>query len=106
MAKLLPPGQRGTALGLIVSSVGIGAAIGPVVGGFVENLAGWQALFYGTLLLMLFLILGAWFALPHTTPTSEHWFDLAGGILLALAAGLFLFGITEGQDTGFASPIS
>jgi DHA2 family metal-tetracycline-proton antiporter-like MFS transporter len=40
VAKLLPPGQRGTALGLIVSSVGIGAAVGLVVGGIVESFAG------------------------------------------------------------------
>jgi DHA2 family metal-tetracycline-proton antiporter-like MFS transporter/DHA2 family florfenicol/chloramphenicol resistance protein-like MFS transporter len=106
VAKLLPPGQRGTALGLIVSSVGIGAATGPVVGGLVESFAGWHALFYGTLLLTLFLILGAWFVLPHTMPTGEHGFDLPGGILLGLAAGLFLFGITQGQVAGFASATS
>jgi DHA2 family metal-tetracycline-proton antiporter-like MFS transporter/DHA2 family florfenicol/chloramphenicol resistance protein-like MFS transporter len=106
VAKLLPPGQRGMALGLIVSSVGIGAAVGPVVGGLVESFASWHALFYGTLSLTLFLILGAWFVLPHTTPTGEHWFDLLGGILFGLAAGLFLFGITQGQVAGFSSPTS
>lgn len=106
VAKLLPMGQRGTALGLIVSSVGIGAAVGPVVGGFVDSIFGWQALFYGTMLLTLLLVLGAWFVLPHTTPTGEHWFDLPGGILFGLAAGLFLFGITQGQVAGFASPAS
>ncbi len=106
VAKLLPPGQRGMGLGLIISSVGIGAALGPVVGGFVENFAGWQMLFYGTLSLTLLLILGAWFVLPHTRPIGEHSFDLPGGILLGLAAGLFLFGITQGQVAGFASPTS
>ncbi len=106
VTRLLPSGDRGAALGLIVSSVGVGAAIGPVVGGFVDSFAGWQALFYGTLILTLFLILGAWFVLPHTTPAGEHWFDLPGGILLGLAAGLFLFGITQGQVAGFASPTS
>jgi MFS transporter, DHA2 family, metal-tetracycline-proton antiporter len=106
VAKFLPPGERGAALGLIVSSVGVGAAVGPVVGGLVDNLAGWQALFYGTLLLALFLIAGAWFVLPHTTPTGEHWFDLPGGILFGCAAGLFLLGVTQGQVAGFSSPTS
>jgi DHA2 family metal-tetracycline-proton antiporter-like MFS transporter/DHA2 family florfenicol/chloramphenicol resistance protein-like MFS transporter len=106
VAKLLPPGQRGMALGLIVSSVGIGAAVGPVVGGFVESFAGWQALFYGTLSLALLLTLGAWFVLPDTAPTGEHWFDLPGGLLFGLTAGLFLFGITQGQVAGFTSPTS
>ncbi len=106
VTRLLPSEDRGAALGLIVSSVGIGAAVGPVVGGFVDSFVGWQALFYGTLLLTLVLILGAWFVLPHTTPTGEHWFDLPGGILLGLSAGLFLFGITQGQVAGFGSPSS
>ena len=35
VARLLPPGSRGGALGLVVSSVGVGGAVGPVVGGMV-----------------------------------------------------------------------
>src|SRR5215213_6733612 len=33
VAKVLPPGGRGGAMGLVASSVGIGATVGPVVGG-------------------------------------------------------------------------
>lgn len=106
VAKVLPPGDRGTALGLIFSSVGIGAALGPVLGGAVESIAGWQALFYGTLLLTLILIPIAYYELPHTEPSEDRSFDLPGGILLALAAGFFLFGITQGQVAGFGSPTS
>ena len=40
VTKILPAGERGAALGLIVSSVGIGAAIGPILGGVVGALAG------------------------------------------------------------------
>ena len=46
VAKALPPGERGTALGLLSSSVGVGAAVGPVVGGVIAGLTGWQVLFY------------------------------------------------------------
>jgi DHA2 family metal-tetracycline-proton antiporter-like MFS transporter len=103
VAKLLPPGERGTALGLIVSSVGVGAAVGPVVGGVLQQLAGWHSLFYATLFLTLLLLPGAFYALPETEPSGERSFDVPGGILLGLAAGLFLFGITQGQVAGFAS---
>jgi MFS transporter, DHA2 family, metal-tetracycline-proton antiporter len=103
VAKVLAPGDRGTALGLIFSSVGIGAAVGPVLGGAVETVAGWQALFYGTLLLTLIVIPIAFRELPHTERSNDRSFDLPGGILLALAAGLFLFGITQGQVAGFGS---
>jgi DHA2 family metal-tetracycline-proton antiporter-like MFS transporter/DHA2 family florfenicol/chloramphenicol resistance protein-like MFS transporter len=103
VAKVLAPGERGTALGLIVSSVGVGAAIGPVVGGALQQVAGWHSLFYATLALTLLLLPGAFYALPETRSSGERSFDVPGGILLGFAAGLFLFGITQGQVAGFAS---
>lgn len=107
VAKLLPPGQRGGALGLIVSSVGVGGAVGPVVGGVVVQLAGWHALFYGTLFLSLILLPASLRVLPDNYPgTNDTSFDLPGGVLLALAAGLLLFGVTEGQVEGFSSLLS
>lgn len=103
VAKILPPGERGSALGLIVSSVGIGAAVGPILGGAVGALAGWHYLFVGTLILTTALIPAALYVLPDDSPEDARGFDLPGGILLGLAAGLFLFGITRGQVSGFGS---
>ena len=103
VTNILPPGERGAALGLIVSSVGIGAAIGPIVGGAVGTLIGWHYLFIGTLILTALLIPAAMYVLPGDNPEEARGFDLPGGILLGLAAGLFLFGITRGQVAGFGS---
>jgi len=103
VAKVLPPGERGAALGIIASSVGIGSAVGPIAGGAVGQIFGWRPLFYGTLVLMLLLIPIALRVLPDGGSKGERNFDLAGGALLGLAAGLFLFGITQGQVAGFAS---
>jgi MFS transporter, DHA2 family, metal-tetracycline-proton antiporter len=103
VTKVLPPGERGAALGLIVSSVGIGAAVGPILGGAVGALAGWHYLFVGTLILTAALLPAALYVLPDDSPADARGFDLPGGILLGLAAGLFLFGITRGQVSGFGS---
>ncbi len=104
VAKVLPPGQRGSALGVVASSVGIGAVVGPIVGGAVGQLFGWRALFVGSLVLMLALIPIARRVLPNGGSVEEkRGFDLIGGALLGLGAGLFLFGITQGQVAGFAS---
>ena len=106
VAKLLPKGERGGAMGLVASSVGIGAAVGPVVGGAVGQLLGWRALFVGSLVLMLLLIPFARRVLPNGGSVDERRFDLAGGVLLGLGAGLFLFSITQAQGAGFASASS
>jgi len=106
IAAALPPGERGGALGLTSSAVGVGAAIGPVVGGFVAGVAGWRALFLATLVLAALLIPFAWRVLPDLAlGDGEHrGFDLPGGLLLALVAAAALFGVTQGELSGFASP--
>jgi MFS transporter, DHA2 family, metal-tetracycline-proton antiporter len=103
VAKVLPAGERGAGIGLIGSSLGAAAAIGPVVGGLVGQFLGWRALFVGTLALALVLIPFARRVLPDGGSEEERRFDLIGGVLLGLAAGLFLFGVTQGQGTGFGS---
>jgi DHA2 family metal-tetracycline-proton antiporter-like MFS transporter/DHA2 family florfenicol/chloramphenicol resistance protein-like MFS transporter len=103
IAMVLPPGSRGAALGVIVSSVGIGQVAGPIVGGAVGQVAEWRFLFLATLLLALFIIPGAWRVLPDGGAGGERRFDIVGGVLLGLAAGLILFGVTQGQTAGFGA---
>src|SRR3712207_7163313 len=55
---------------------------------------------------MLLLIPFARRVLPNGGSVDERRFDLAGGVLLGLGAGLFLFGITQAQGAGFASASS
>jgi DHA2 family metal-tetracycline-proton antiporter-like MFS transporter len=100
VARVIPDGQRGSALGLVASSVGVGAAVGPVVGGIVGELSSWRVLFIGSLALMLLILPLAHRVLPNGN-TQGGRFDLLGGVLLGLGAGLFLFGITQGQTAGF-----
>lgn len=111
VAKLLPPGRRGFGLGIISSSIGAGAAFGPVLGGVLIQLSGWHAQFYSTLALTIVLIFGGLYAIPNAVgdeagQRSISRLDLPSGILLALAAGLLLFGVTQGQASGLASPVA
>jgi DHA2 family metal-tetracycline-proton antiporter-like MFS transporter/DHA2 family florfenicol/chloramphenicol resistance protein-like MFS transporter len=106
VAKLLPPGQRGGAMGLVASSVGVGSAVGPMAGGALGQIAGWRSLFGVSLGLMLILIPLARRVLPTDSTHGEHRFDLVGGLLIGLSAGLFLFGFTQGQVAGFGAFIA
>jgi MFS transporter, DHA2 family, metal-tetracycline-proton antiporter len=113
VAKSLPPGERGTALGLLSASVGAGAAVGPVLGGLIAGFLGWHVLFLLTVVLSAGLIPGAMYALPDESKTGRtgfmealQRFDVPGGLSLALGAGFALLGVTEGQVSGFRSPAS
>ncbi|MCQ6557202.1 MFS transporter [Paenibacillus mendelii] len=107
ISKVFPPGQRGGALGIIAGCIGVGTAGGPIFGGVVGQLLGWQSLFWFAFLLTIIVVVGARYALPAIKPTFEtgkhRKFDVIGGALLGLTAGLLLFGVTQGETVGFAS---
>lgn len=108
IAKLFPAGSRGTAFGIISSSVGAGAAAGPLLGGLGVSIGGWHFLFVGTFVLLSAVFVGACFLLPDTESQKEtnvlRRFGLPGGVLLATAAALTLFGFTEVEHAGWSSP--
>jgi DHA2 family metal-tetracycline-proton antiporter-like MFS transporter len=106
VTRVLPEGRRGVGIGLIGAAGGVGAALGPVVGGVIGQFLGWRALFWIMMLLALVLLSVAMRVLPADAPGGAGRFDVAGGIFLGLAAGLVLFGITEGQVAGFSAPSS
>lgn len=108
VGRLFPPGERGHAFGIITSSVGIGAAAGPIIGGAVVSVGGWQLLFLGTLGLLVLLFLAAWWKLPDTDPAdrlggSLREFDIPGAVMIALCAGTALLGVTGIQQAGIDS---
>ena len=105
VARLFPAGERGHAFGTIISSVGIGAAAGPIIGGLTVSLAGWPVLFLGTTGLLLALFVAAWFKLPDTDPADRQKgqlrdFDLPGAILITICAASALLGVTGIQRVG------
>jgi len=100
VAKLLPAGQRGAAFGIIGSTVGAGAAAGPIVGGVLSQYLGWRALFVGLMALAMLLHVVALRVLPRAAAGGRRSFDLPGGLLIGGAAGLLLFGVTNLQGYG------
>lgn len=85
VSKVFPPGKRGGVLGIMAGCIGVGTAGGPIFGGMI----------------------GSMFALPKLEPLPEgaggRRFDLLGGVLLGLSAGMLLLGVTLGESSGFGS---
>ena len=93
---LFPPSQRGKVLGINVSGVYIGNAIGPSLGGIITHHFGWRFVFFatatlalGALSLALLLIKQEW------KDAHDEEFDLQGSMLYGLAITLILYGIPK-----------
>jgi DHA2 family metal-tetracycline-proton antiporter-like MFS transporter len=103
VTRLLPAAKRGMGIGVVSAATGVGTAAGPALGGGIGELLGWPALFWLMLVVALVLLPAALWVLPGETPAGAGRFDLPGGILLGLGAGLVLFGMTQAQTAGFAA---
>ena len=100
VTALYPEDRRARALGVYTMIFGLGAVIGPSLGGFLVEAWGWPAVFWfrAPLALAAFALL---FALP--TPPREKTatrFDLLGAALFAVGLATVLLAINASQRTG------
>jgi MFS transporter, DHA2 family, metal-tetracycline-proton antiporter len=100
--RAIPAERRGVATGYISAMVGIGAAIGPSLGGAVTQVVSWRGLFFfGTMLIIAVPL--AKRILPEDEPKGEATLDLPGGILLGTMIAGLLIAITNLDDYGLTS---
>ena len=89
---LFPAARRGMALGIWGAAVGLGGALGPVVGGMVTETWGWRAVFIADLPLGLVAAAATWRLLPADHPRQRAFdargFVLLGAVLLALSVAI------------------
>ena len=100
ITSVYPPGERGKAIGVTVTSVYIGLSLAPFLGGILTQYLGWRSIFYATIPFELFVI---WITWRHI---REEWadargdtFDLSGSILYLLSMSAFMFGFSRLPET-------
>lgn len=105
VARTIPAGSRGPALGLLSATIGAGAAFGPVLGGFLIGVSSWHALFYVTLVFCVVAFFGTAFVIPREEVSggSGGGLDLTSGVLLGVSVALVLFSVTESGRSGLLS---
>lgn len=105
--RMLPPAQAASGIGLIAGAGGVGAALGPALGGFIGDAWGWTAPFWVMSAWALLLIIPAWRTLGSERSSGTGGTDLVGAALIGASAGLLLFGVTQADTpSGLASPAS
>ncbi|MFG2886227.1 MFS transporter [Streptomyces sp. NPDC048297] len=100
----LPPERRGSAVALMSSTVGIGAALGLPLAALVVQYADWHTMFWLTSALGALGVTATWWAVRESPVREPGRFDVPGA--LGLAAGLvcLLLGVSQGGQWGWGSP--
>ena len=104
-----PPEERGKALGLQMSMVGLGGVAGPAVGGLLVGVFDWRWVFFGSSIMGAVSVLAGLIVLDAKRvgqPSGDREaFDWLGAALSTGAMVSFLLGMTGGPRLGWFSPI-
>lgn len=104
ITDVFPHTERGKAMGLIGTVVSIGSMAGPVLGGFLIHLWGWQSIFYLNIPVGLLGTVYAHRTLETDQPHDGQKFDIPGAFFMFLSLISLLLVITRGQELGWDSP--
>src|SRR5262245_3115946 len=102
--RVFPPEQRGTAMGMFGVSVILGPALGPTIGGLLIDQFNWRYVFFANVpLACAAMLLGTLFMPEKAEGGERPDFDWLGFVLLAIAIGTLLTGLSNGQREGWSS---
>lgn len=94
------PGQRRLAIAIWAAAFAGGAALGPVVGGFMLEHYAWSSVFLMTLPLAAILLVAGPFLLPESRTASTSRIDVVGIGMSILAMLPFIYGIKDLVQAG------
>ncbi|MFM0501368.1 MFS transporter [Paraburkholderia caffeinilytica] len=83
--------------------LGIGLGFGPIIGGMIVAVSGWQWVFWVHALLAAVTLTLVFGGVQESRDPHAHTLDMAGIVTLSLAVFGLTYYITQGSDLGFAS---
>ncbi|MHB1130847.1 MAG: MFS transporter [Chloroflexota bacterium] len=105
LMECFPPHQRGMAMGVSSTVVGLGYFLGPIVAGLVIDNLGWRYIFMVTVPLSLGGLALALLVLPASRPRRSLSFDAPGATAFAVAVTALMLALNAARTTTFWSPV-
>jgi EmrB/QacA subfamily drug resistance transporter len=99
------PRELARAIGVWGGVVGISMSVGPIVGGALVDAFGWRAIFWLNLPIGLLALLLTARYVPESRAPRPRRIDPVGQVLVIVLLGSLTFGIIEGGDAGWGSPV-
>ncbi len=85
----------------VISAVGaVGAAVGPIVGGYFTTFIGWEWAFRTELVIALIVLILSRTLMPDKLPEKRPSFDYVGGLLSVVGWASIVFGVLLAQKYG------
>ena len=102
VASAFPPNRRGTAIGILEGVTGLAVIAGPVVGGAVSHWLPWQWIFWINVPVAVVAMLVVHVVVEETFG-PDRTIDLAGLVLVSIAATATVWSLARGNTIGWAS---
>jgi EmrB/QacA subfamily drug resistance transporter len=104
ISNVFDPRERARAIGIWAGAVGLGVAVGPVVGGVLLEHFWWGSVFLINVPILVFGIIAVITLVPDSRDPRPGRIDVAGVLLSIVGLVLLVYGIINGGDHGFGRP--
>jgi len=104
ISNVFDPRERARAIGAWAGAVGLGVAIGPVVGGLLLEHFWWGSVFLINVPIVVLGIVAIIALVPDSRDPNPGRIDIAGVLLSIAGLVLIVYGIISGGDHGFGHP--
>jgi EmrB/QacA subfamily drug resistance transporter len=99
LSSVFPPGERGKALGIYITSVYFGLSLGPFLGGVLTQYFGWRSIFFVNIPIgIVAIILVIWKLKGDWAECRGERFDLAGSVIYGIAIVAVMYGLSVATD--------
>src|ERR1700712_3305227 len=103
MTRAAGPHRMGRLMAILGVPMLLGPILGPIIGGWLIQVASWHWIFLVNAPIGLVAIIYAWRVLPSDTPEPSEAFDFLGMALMSPGLALFLFGVSSIPGEGTAT---
>ncbi|HWL22190.1 MAG TPA: MFS transporter [Ureibacillus sp.] len=94
---VMPRDKLNNIFGFFGLSMGLGAAIGPLLGAGLISLFSWKAIFWVNVPFLLVSIILSWFTVPRVNETKKHSLDMVGSFCLGIILTLFTLMLSKSE---------
>ena len=105
ITNVFPARERGKAIGVWAGTAGIGAAIGPLTGGFLLEHFYWGSIFLVNIPIVIFGLLAGVLLIPTSKDPSVPRLDLVGAALSIVGLSTLVYAIIQAPSRGWTDPL-